>query len=183
MIITLAQVKTLLQISGSTYDALISALIPEAEAKYLQIRGIPFTRIQGDITASDNTVSNIALYPTSNYKSYDAVNHSEYVERMEYLYSAAQSVDSYVTDIDIDNNTIELYDASSTTATDVLFTVYPQGAKMAAAKIIGYLMNKNSQNGMMSESIGSYSYSKGADSNAYGIPNDIVQSIKRFINC
>lgn len=183
MIITPTQVKTLLQISGSTYDALISALIPEAEAKYLQIRGIPFTQIRGDITASDNTVSNIELYPLNNYKSYDAVNHASYIERMEYLYSAAQSIDSYVTDVDVDNNTIELYDASSATATDVLFTVYPQGAKMAAAKIIGYMMNKNSQNGMMSESIGSYSYSKGADSNAYGIPNDIVQSIKRFINC
>jgi len=174
MIITLAQVKTLLQISGTTYDALISALIPEAEAKYLQIRGIPFTRVKGDITASDSTVSNITFYGT---------NNAVFIDRMEYLYSAAQSIDSYVTDVDADNNTVELYDASSTTATDVLFTVYPQGAKMAAAKIIGYMMNKNAQNGMMSESIGSYSYSKGADSNAYGIPNDIVQSIKRFINC
>ena len=183
MIITLAQVKTLLQISGSTYDALISALIPEAEAKYLQIRNWPFLQVYGDIVTGDNTITNLALYPTSNYNTYDAVNHAVYIDRMEYLYSAAQSIDSYVTDVDAYNNTVELYDASSTTATDVLFTVYPQGAKMAAAKIIGYMMNKNSQNGMMSESIGSYSYSKGADSNAYGIPNDIVQSIKRFINC
>lgn len=183
MIITLAQVKTLLQISGSTYDSLISALIPEAEAKYLQIRGIPFTRIKGDITASDSTVSNITLYQSNYYQTFYDTNNAVFIDHMEYLYSAAQSIDSYVTDVDADNNTVELYDASSTTATDVLFTVYPQGAKMAAAKIIGYMMNKNSQNGMMSESIGSYSYSKGADSNAYGIPNDIVQSIKRFINC
>lgn len=184
MIITTAQVKAILQISGTSYDNLIGLLIPEAEAKYLQIRGIPFTQIKADITTGDKTVSNIALYPTVStvFTDFQIVNPSRYLERMEYLYNATNDIDDYITEIDIDNNTVELSGESLNTATSVLFTVYPQGAKMATAKIIGYFLNKQSMNGMQSESIGTYSYTRGSDMNNFGIPMDIVQSIKRYIN-
>lgn len=41
-IVTIDAVKTYLQISVTTYDDLIDALIPPVEADYLKIRGVPF---------------------------------------------------------------------------------------------------------------------------------------------
>jgi hypothetical protein len=191
MIITLAQVKSLLNISGTAKDTLISALIPEAEAKYLQIRNIPFMQIQADITSSDATVSNLKLYPCDVLNSLSSVLYgnntvSSFIDRTDYFYNSAQSIDNYVTEIDVENNTIELDTAPSATATDIIFTVYPKGAKFVAAKLIQYFMQSNSMNGLQSESVGSYSYSRGGSQgggNPFGVPDDIYKSIKRYVDC
>lgn len=191
MIITLAQVKSLLNISGTAKDTLISALIPEAEAKYLQIRNIPFMQIQADITSGDATVSNLKLYPCDVLNSlssvlYDNNTVAAFIDRTDYFYNSAQSIDNYVTEIDVENNTIELDTAPSATATDVIFTVYPKGAKFVAAKLIQYFMRSNSMNGLQSESVGSYSYSRGGSQgggNPFGVPDDIYKSIKRYVDC
>jgi hypothetical protein len=183
VIITTAQAKALLQITGTTYDTLISALIPEVEAKYLQIRNIPFLQVSGSITSGDKTVSGISAYPYDSYNYY-VVGYPDvqYINRMDYLFNSTNSIDNYVTDIDPVNNTLELDIAPSTTAADVVFTVYPQGSKMTAAKLIKYLMNKNSMSGLQSESVGSYSWSAGSEKNPFGIPDDIYKSIKRYVN-
>ena len=191
MIITLAQVKSLLNISGTAKDTLISALIPEAEAKYLQIRNIPFMQIQADITSGDATVSNLKLYPCDVLNSlssvlYDNNTVAAFIDRTDYFYNSAQSIDNYVTEIDVENNTIELDTAPSATATDIIFTVYPKGAKFVAAKLIQYFMQSNSMNGLQSESVGSYSYSRGGSQgggNPFGVPDDIYKSIKRYVDC
>jgi hypothetical protein len=191
MIITLAQVKSLLNISGTAKDTLISALIPEAEAKYLQIRNIPFMQIQADITSGDATVSNLKLYPCDVLNSlssvlYDNSTIAAFVDRTDYFYNSTNSIDNYVTEIDIENNTIELDTAPAATATDVIFTVYPKGAKFIAAKLIQYFMQSNSMNGLQSESVGSYSYSRGGSQgggNPFGVPDDIYKSIKRYVDC
>ena len=173
MIITLAQAKTLLGITGTAKDTLMTALIVEAESKYLEVRNRPFTQITGDLTTDDKTVSNIALYDANSV--YNAI----LVDRMDYLFNDTNSIDNYVTDIDSD--TLELDTASTTTATDVIFTVYPKGSKMVAAKLISYLSQKSSMNGLQSESVGSYSWSKGSDGNPAGIPDDLFKSIDRYL--
>lgn len=188
MIITLAQVKSLLNISGTAKDTLISVLIPEVEAKYLQIRNIPFMQIQADITSGDATVSNLKLYPETDF-SYTIENDNSvaaFIDRTDYFYNSTNSIDNYVTEIDIENNTIELDTAPAATATDVIFTVYPKGAKFIAAKLIQYFMQSNSMNGLQSESVGSYSYSRGGSQgggNPFGVPDDIYKSIKRHVDC
>ena len=184
MIITLTQAKALLQISGTSQDSLITALIPEAESKYLQIRNYSFMQIKGTLLNGDKTVSNISLYPYSALTDYEIYARSivSFLNRMDYLYNSANSIDNYVANIDIDNNTIEIDTAASTTVSDVVFTIYPHGSKMTAAKIIQYLMQKNSMNGLRSETVGSYSWSKSDVSNPYGVPDDIFKSIKRYVN-
>ena len=69
MIITLAQVKSLLNITNTNSDTLISALIPEAEAKYLQIRNIPFLQITASASSGDKTLSNILVYPGQDFST------------------------------------------------------------------------------------------------------------------
>jgi len=184
MIITLAQVKSLLGISGTSKDALISALIPEAEAKYLQIRNIPFKQIQGNITALDKTITVLRLYPYTfeTYKYNGTGFMSTYLYRMEYLFNSTYNIDNYITDIDTVYNTLEIDTVSGTTADDVVFTVYPQGSKIVSAKLISYFSQKNSMNGLQSESVGSYSWSKGSDNNPFGVPSDIFKSITRYVD-
>ncbi len=184
MIITLAQAKALLNITGTSKDTLMTALIPEAEAKYLQIRNIPFTQIQGELNAGDKTVSNIRLYPYS-YLSGSIGNQkttAAFLDRFEYLYNSANSIDNYITDVDINNNSVEIDTASTGTASNVIFTIYPQGAKYTAAKLISYLSQSNAMNGLQSESVGSYSWSAGSEGNPFGVPTDIYKSIKRYVN-
>jgi len=180
MIISLSQVKALLNISGATKDALISALIPEAEGKYLQIRNYPFHKYYGDCVSGSKTISNITLYPssirdlsTTLYKSTAST-----ISRLDYIFSG--SIDNYVTEVNDTANTIEIDTAASATES-IVFTVYPQGAKMTAAKMIQYLMQSNSMNGLQSESVGSYSWSKATTGNPYGVPDDIFKSIKRYV--
>ena len=186
MIITLTQVKSLLNISGTSKDVLITALIPEAEAKYLQIRNFPFIQIQGNIVDDDKTISNIILYPyrqeLNDYYITGEMSVAAHLDRMDYLYNSTNSIDNYITDIDVINNTIEIDTAPSATVAGVVFTVYPQGSKMIAAKLIQYMMQSNSMNGLKSESVGSYSWSKSDVSNPYGVPDDNFKSIKRYVN-
>jgi len=183
MIINLNQVKSLLNLTGTSKDTLISALIPEAEAKYLQIRNYPFHQFYGDITKSSKNITGITLYPStvrdvniSNYKS-----TASFINRMDYLYSSLKSIDNYVTEVNDTANSVEIDTVASSTADSVVFTVYPQGSKMTAAKLIQYLMQSNSMNGLQSESVGSYSWSKGGAGNPYGVPDDIFKSIKRYV--
>lgn len=183
MIITLAQVKSLLGMSGTAKDSLISALIPEAEAKYLQIRNIPFLQITASALTGDKTLTGILIYPGQDfYSTADGMSGtpSVYLNRMEYIYG--NGIDSYITDIDTSANTIELSAASGVNVTDGIFTIYPQGAKLTVAKMIKYLMNSNSMSGLQSESVGSYSWSASSDGTQFGLPSEIYKSIKRYVN-
>jgi hypothetical protein len=185
MLINLAQTKILLQIASTdtTKDALITALIPEAEAKYLQIRNKPFLQFSGDLTNTDKTVSNVAAYPVPDdidvYSDEDFINYNLSVQ--SYIFNSANSIDNYITAIDAENNTLEIDTAASTTASTVIFTAYPLGSKLTAAKLIQYFMSTSSMNGLKSESIGSYSYTKSGDGQTAGVPDDIYRSIKRYI--
>ena len=116
MIITTAHAKTLLQITVTTYDTLIATLIPEVEAKYLQIRNIPFLQVSGSIISGDKTISGISAYPYDFYNFY-MIGYSDvqHINRMDYLYKSTNSIDNYVTDIDTENNTLEIDTAPSKT--------------------------------------------------------------------
>jgi len=184
MIITLSQVKDLLNITSTAKDALISALIPEAEAKYLQIRNYPFDQFYGSITNGSKTITDIVIYPSTviTSTSNDYKSTASYIDRMSYVYNSEYNIDNYVTAVNETSNSIEIDTAAEDTVANIVLTVYPQGAKLTAAKIVQYMMSSNSMNGMQSESIGSYSYSRGTTGNPHGVPDDIVKSIKRYIN-
>ena len=90
-------------------------------------------QILADTNSGDKTISNIRIYPEQVLYGYNS-SAASYLNRLEYLYSSA--IDNYITDIDSNNNTVEIDTAASATAKDVVFTVYPQGSKMVAAKLV-----------------------------------------------
>lgn len=167
MIITKDQVKSILNMTGN--DSIISMLIPEAEAKYLQIRNRPFDQLRADTTAASSTLTNVFLSNGDSFKL-------SMLNRFDYLTN--DDIDSYITELT--DSTITVNAPAAESKTDQIFTVYPHTAKYTAAKLIQYLMNKNSMNGLQSENIGSYSWSKNSTGNPAGVPADLYKSIKRY---
>lgn len=59
---------------------------------------------------------------------------------------------------------------------------YPSGLKLIASRMISYQMEHMADAGMQSESIGKYSYSRQASSNAAGYPDEILKALNKWRN-
>ena len=176
-IITVTEAKTYLQLpAGSTYDALIAALIPEAEAQFLKIRSIPFYEIEADIVSGSNEITDIS--------DEDILR----VEENDYLEAAGIVVSSIVNKVEnwkservnITENKIIIDNDATASTENLLIKVYPKGSKFATSKIIGYYMDKSTGTGVKSESIGSYSYT--TDQNMAGLPESITKFIVQYMS-
>lgn len=58
--------------------------------------------------------------------------------------------------------------------------IYPSGAEFTAFEMLQYKLNGTGKNGVISESIGSYSYSLANNNNDY--PDNITKKIKKWAN-
>jgi hypothetical protein len=173
-IITKDEVKEILQITGTTYDALIEILIPKAQGTFRIIRGIPWFEIEADITSSSATVNNIsdddlALVEESAYLEAVGIPESTLVEKVN-AYASGRT--------NITENNIVMSVVATATTEDLLIRIFPPGSKYATAKIIDYMMDKDASTGYKSESIGNYSYDK--VENKTGIPMDIAGLIQDY---
>lgn len=166
-VVTRDEVKTYLQITVATYDTLIDELIPQAEGLFLQKRGIPFFTFIGTTTAASAIINEI-----------EDDNDFEYIKKIKIIENETLGIREKITLVEQDDEQITVENVIASTNEDVTFTIYPYGAQLATAKIIGYLMNKDSGNGYKSESIGNYRYDK-FDSYT-GLPVDIVSNIERY---
>jgi hypothetical protein len=163
-ILTTEKVKEFLQITSTTYDTLINALIVEAESLYLLERNLPFYKITGNTTTGNFTIESI-----SNLKA---------VSRMDLLSSTSQT--GIITAIDTDNGYVTLDTAATATTEEENFIVYPKGYRYIASKIIGWLMSKQTMSGVKSESFRSYSYENDDMSVLSGLPQTIANNITTF---
>ena len=200
-ITTLSNVKTLLGLStGTADDARITALITQVEQDYQAIRGKPFdvgTKLNIECEAlpadetvtieigaweyevdliEDDTAPMIArrivnqIKPNSHYTIFAPYSTSTsadvyFTEKME-----AWSDDYSVLDMSITNS------ANITATVSKMELIYPDGAEMTAAQMVGYQMQR--PNGIQSESLGDYSVSYGTVQGGY--PSAITSKIIRF---
>lgn len=173
-IITLAETKEILQITVSTFDTLITTLIPQAEGLFLIVRGIPFFEIEADITNSDATIDNILNSDLAKVQKNDFLEATG-IPESTYVLEVNNVNDNRV---NITENTIEMSANATATTEDILITIYPANSKYAAAKIIGYMLSKTNASGTISETVGTYSYTK--FDNKSGLPSDIAALIKQY---
>ena len=200
-ITTLSNVKTLLGLStGTADDTRITALITQVEQDYQAIRGKPFdvgTKININTTGmpadetitvevgaweydidlvKDDTAHMIArrianqIKPNVYYNVFAPYTTSTtadvyLVEKME-----AYSDDFSVLDLAVENTT------TITATVSKMELIYPDGAEMTAAQMVGYQMQR--PNGIQSESLGDYSVSYGTVQGGY--PSAITSKIIRF---
>jgi hypothetical protein len=200
-ITTLSNVKTLLGLStGTADDSRISALITQVEQDYQAVRGKPFdvgTKLTVETTGlpvdetvtieigaweydidlvANDTAPMIArrivnqIKPNTHYTIFAPHSTSTsanvyFVEKME-----AWSDDYSVLDLSITNS------ANITATVAKMEIIYPDGAEMTAAQMVGYQMLR--PNGVQSESLGDYSVSYGTIQGGY--PAAITSKIVRF---
>ena len=200
-ITTLSNVKTLLGLStGTADDTRITALITQVEQDYQAIRGKPFdvgTKININTTGmpadetitvevgaweydidlvKDDTAHMIArrianqIKPNVYYNVFAPYTTSTtadvyLVEKME-----AYSDDFSILDLAVENTT------TITATVSKMELIYPDGAEMTAAQMVGYQMQR--PNGIQSESLGDYSVSYGTVQGGY--PSAITSKIIRF---
>lgn len=165
-IVTRDEVKTFLRIENVDQDALIDALIPQAEGLYLKIRGIDFFTFEGDLATTSTIITDIAD------DDFTYIKKGKVVEDLDNGFRA------FVTLVEADENQITTNIAATYDGDNITLTIYPHGAQLVASKIIGYFLEKCSANGIKSESIGTYDYTK-FDSMS-GLPADITCLVEKY---
>lgn len=88
-IVDLETVKTFLQISDSTYDALIQALIPQVEAHFEEIRGIPFDEDSNEVVEYPDNAELIAAQMVGYLIQTTPLNSGSYNDK------SSESIGSY----------------------------------------------------------------------------------------
>ena len=188
-ITTLEQAKLILQISTTTKNDLISALIPLVEDAYEEIRNKPFdTAVKIAVTSSASADGYVYVSFDGSAESVEVLNgdtaaivamkikqelYAPYYNKsvvgasvfLVHKYGSYQK-------ITFDGN------GSGVTATVTENErIYPSGAELTAIKMIGYSLQKNKE-GKTSESLGDYSVAFDVSAGLY--PKSITGSIKRF---
>lgn len=189
-ILSVSDTKTLLQISGSTYDTLITMLLPiveEAIIKYTNnhfidsydgILGItPTVYTYGNTFSflnSDNSVNNTDKDFTSmefqvddNVRVYDSL-HNNKVFKIATIAATKITFDTDISIVDEDNdNTIIIGRVK-----------YPEPIKLVAADMVGYKLQKRGKY-FKSEKIDDYSYTRD-DKLINGYPQSIMSQLDDY---
>lgn len=168
---TLAEVKAILQITVTTYDTLITTLLPIAQAKYLEVRGINFFEFNANIAVSS---------PSIQITDENDLTLMNIKDKVETSYDDGIKMRGRVLrKVVVAGITYVVLDANATaTVIDQPFIIYPGSADYVIAKMIDYFMNKDNGNGYKSETFGSYNYTK-FDVKS-GLPTDITDFINSY---
>lgn len=167
-------VKSLLQITGSTQDALIDLYLPIVSEDLDIITNYTWVKeYTGTLTISSNVISDIELTTVSK----------------GWLVSTSDYVQAIISDADLDNNTLTTDQNATATqeSATVLINEFPIGKRVIAAQMVGFQIAKN--NGTTSTTKGSIvskslpplsvTYDNNDSSIAkYGYPSYMVNSLK-----
>lgn len=169
-IMTRSQVKTYLQITDTSYDALIDAYLPVVSDDIALITNNSFIVSRtGTLTTASQTITDMT---TSLLESGNVVSTSDF----------AQAEITAVDDTSIDTDTAASVDLADT---DVYINVFPLAKKPLAARMVMYNIKKYTDtldNGPLSaETVGSYSW-KAANTGkgAAGYPQWIIDGLKEI---
>jgi len=172
-ILTLAEYKLTPFYNAATQtDANINYYLDIVDDLILFIRGIPFFTFEGDLTDTSTTIEITNLY-TYNWLYKGAL-----------LEGFNDNIRGKITTWDETETEITVDTAATGTNEDELITIYPKGSQNVAAEMIKYLIdNLSIDQTMKSESIGTYSYTRGDDYitvSGYSLPGYIANKIERF---
>lgn len=169
-ILTLAEYKlTPYYVAADQSDANISYYLDIVDDLILAIRGIDFFEFTGDVVNGSAVISNI-----------DDPYENAFIGGLVESTNGRGKIMA----IDKEALTITVGTASTGTAADETITIYPRMAQVVAAEIVKYLIaNLSIDQTMKSESIGTYSYTRGEDyvmAGGYSLPGFIAKKIQRY---
>lgn len=205
MVITLAQVKEYLGITGTTYDTRITALLPIIDAKVKAITGNNWELLAlGDVTLDSATIAIRSFTNTYVYPYYTAANNinqpygldniHEFVQVGMELSGTGIASGAYVTGIQAlpTNNyaTITMSAVATETAAGTTVTFgFNKAYHPVVAKGVQYLMDQETtampSAGLTSRRLGpaSWSYSNAVSANdgKEGMPGWFVAGLPRYM--
>lgn len=192
-ITTLAQAKTILGITGTTQDALITALIPMVEADYLAIRNRPFdigatltintgAGATGNITVTIDGVGVLVAVLAGDTAAQVARKIKSAINDGYTYTSSISGAVITITSIYADTEvTVAFADTGTTGVTATVsgtVVIYPTGAEMTAIEMIAYRISRKPV-GVASESLGDHAVSYAAVNGQY--PIEVTKAIKRYV--
>ena len=184
MIATLAEVKALLGITDTSYDTRITALIPIVEIDLLEECNNTFTNksISFGGTCTITTAGSVYKIECSD-GGMDEVDFAvgDWIwlagsTRNDGYYSIASIDDKY---IEVDE--ILVAQATSSTMSLTLISI-PAAIKIYFAKMVAWQLYHIKDDGLQSESIGNYSYSRSALASDAGYPSTFLGGLAKWKN-
>ena len=171
--ISLATVKTALGLTDSTYDAKITATIPQAEAKYREIAGYDFNAYMSVTYASGSTTITMG---SNIYK----LSYGDIVT------GTGIPAETYITAVDKRNNRVTISE-QTTDASDHMYVTTNIAYIPTIARMVWFMIGEQSttiEKDVASKSVGplSITYGKGEYNSVYGLPQKIVDAIPKYVS-
>lgn len=177
MIATLAEIKTLLQISDTSKDDLINMLIPIVENDIIEYTN-NFKNGLKIITTTNCTFINESNTIT--------VNNSFLSGQMIYVKGSQLNDGVYTINSRTDttltiNSLYTLQDEIIDTVIEIFPLIIPKDIKLAFVSMINYKLSKTKDN-VKAESIGDYSatFNNAADDTLNGYPKNIMKGLNKY---
>ena len=159
-LITTAQARTLLQISGSTYDTLIAAIIPPLQDFIVEYCNNPFHVSEKYIYAS--TISFADDDPDMINDSDSGFVDAGFTDGIDVHVENSEDNDGIYYVDTVTAGTLTLDSAEELIVEDAGYAItitrvkFPKGLRLPTAQLIGYLMQKEKMNGISSKSLADY---------------------------
>jgi len=187
MIITAAEVKSLLQISGSAYDSFIDAMIPVVQDFVIQYTNNYFEILTDSVYRDTNTLSFVTGSPAKINDSQNKFVDMGFVAGIHIRVNGSKFNDGIYKVDSVSARTLTLSSDDSLTNesedSEVVIKItvvqFPKGIQLPVAQLIGYNFEKRNMKGVQSERLGdhSISYQSGG-----GYPKSLLEGLNQYRN-
>jgi len=180
-VVTLAEVKTLKQITVSTYDTLITTLIPIVQNEINDICHNYF--LSSSVEYEADTIAFLDTDPDTITDSAELFVDSNFADGMEIYVSGSINNDGYYTVDTAAAGTLTLASANTLIAEAAGETItinrviWPQALKLVSANMIWQQVSRGQNPGFKSERLGDYSYTLDTGSGSGGFAGYSAESI------
>lgn len=165
MIITLDEVKALLQITNTSKDAFIDSMIPIVQGFIFSYTNNYFEILTDNVYRDSNSISFVDGSPSKIIDSQDKFISSGFVPGIHVRIQGSKFNDGVynVSTVEAGSLTLceeeELIKESVDNGVFTLITVvkFPKGIKLPVAKLIGFHLDSKNAKGVQSESLGDHS--------------------------
>lgn len=181
-IVTSTEVKTLLQISGSTYDTLIETLIPIIQDEIVQYCNNPFHST--NIYYSASTIAFVDSDPDTMTDSDSGFVDAGFTDNIDLHIEGSEDNDSIVHVDTVVAGTLTLasgeYLIAESAGETITLTrvIWPKALKMIACEMINQRMSKQRLSGVKSESLADHSITFGESGGGYS--QNIYKQLNKF---
>lgn len=184
MIATLAEIKALLGITDTTYDTRITALIPMVEIDLLEECNNTFTNwsISFGGLCTITTAGGSYRINCADGK----MDEADFATGDWIWLSGSTRNDEYYSIKSIDADYIEVNEALTAQADEssmsLMLINIPAAIKIYFAKMVAWQLYHVKDDGLQSESIGNYSYSRSAMASDAGYPSTLLGGLSKWKN-